>query len=43
VVNLEKNSPVALNDEGAVGIHNQPVYGAWLSPPRRPGTMPERW
>ena len=31
VMNLEKNSPVALNDEGTVGIHNQPVYVGLLS------------
>ena len=37
VVHLEKNSPVALNDEGTVGIHNQPVY-VWLLSPRRLST-----
>ena len=34
VVHLEKNSPVALNDERTVGIHNQPVYVGLLSPRR---------
>ena len=34
VVDLEQNSPVALNDEGIVGIHNQPVY-VWLLSLRR--------
>lgn len=41
VVNFEEDSPVALNDEGTVGIHNQPVYGARLT--KKPPTMLEHW
>jgi hypothetical protein len=41
VMNFEQNGSVALNNEGTVWIHNQPVYASWLSLP--PQTRHASW